>query len=49
MNRAEKKTLGGDFGRWTQAAMGALTLLAVGAGSCTDGTSTTVAYAYDDP
>jgi hypothetical protein len=29
--------------------MGALTLLAIGAGACTDGTTTTVAYAYDNP
>ena len=29
--------------------MGALALLLVGAGSCTDGTTTTVAYAYDNP
>jgi hypothetical protein len=49
MNRADHKTLGGDFGRRTRAAMGALTLLLVGAGSCTDGTTTTVAYAYDNP
>ena len=49
MNRPVDKTLGRTLGRRTQAAMGALTLLAVGAGSCTDGTTTTVAYAYDDP
>src|SRR5437763_16576900 len=49
MNRAKDRTLGGTFGGWTRAAMGALTLLAVGAGACTDGTTTTVAYAYDNP
>jgi hypothetical protein len=50
MNRPVDKTLGSTLGRRTQVALGALTLLAVGAGSCTDGTTTTtVAYAYDDP
>jgi hypothetical protein len=49
MKRADDNILGGHFGRRTQAALGALTLLAVGAGSCTDGTTTTVAYAYDNP
>ncbi len=49
MNRANKESLGGNFGRWTGAVWGALTLLAVGTGSCTDGTTTTVAYAYDNP
>ena len=49
MNKAHEKTLGGGFGGHTRAAMGALTLLLVGAGSCTDGTTTTVAYAYDNP
>ncbi len=49
MNRANKETLGGNFGRWTGAVWGALTLLVVGTGSCTDGTTTTVAYAYDNP
>ena len=50
MNRLVDKPLGSTLGRRTQAALGALTLLAVGAGSCTDnGTTTTVAYAYDDP
>ena len=49
MNRSDDKTLGGTLGRRTRAAMGALTLLVVGAGSCTDGTTTTVAYAYDNP
>src|SRR5437764_3541200 len=48
MNR-DDKTLGGNFGGRTRAAMGALTLLLVGGGSCTDGTTTTVAYAYDSP
>jgi len=46
MNRTNDKTLG----RGIRAAMGALALLAGGAGSCTGtGTTTTVAYAYDDP
>ncbi len=49
MNRSVDKTLGGTLGRRTQAVMGALTLFVVGAGSCTDGTTATVAYAYDDP
>src|SRR3954463_620406 len=49
MNRADNKTLGGNLGGGTRAAMGALTLLLVGAGACTDGTTTTVAYAYDNP
>src|SRR5579871_5592440 len=48
MNRLVDRSLGGTLGRRMQAALGALTLLVIGAGSCTDGT-TTVAYAYDDP
>src|SRR5450755_2677411 len=54
MNKTDDKTLGKTLGRtWgrgTRTAMGALTLLAVGAGSCTDtGTTATVSYAYDNP
>jgi hypothetical protein len=51
MNRTGDKTLGKTLGRRTQAAMGALTLLVVGAGSCSDNGTTvaTVSYAYDNP
>src|SRR4051812_554532 len=49
MNKANDRTLGGTFGGRARAAMGALAFLLVGAGSCTDGTTTTVAYAYDNP
>jgi len=50
MNRFVDKTLGRTLRRRTRAALGALTLLVVVAGSCSDnGTVTTVSYAYDDP